>query len=238
VTILSVQDLIVSYGAVQAVRSASLSLNSGDVVALLGVNGAGKSSFLRAICGLTPIAGGRIVYDDKVISGATPIEIVKRGIVLCPEGRELFQSLTVLENLKLGATRTGLAWRKLKGDFDAIAALFPMIRERQHQRAETLSGGEQQMVAIARALMARPRVLLLDEPSLGIAPNLARQIFAKLRAIADGKRTILIVEQSAQLALSICDRAYLIKNGKITLEGTRDEVSASLFGKLSSEASV
>jgi branched-chain amino acid transport system ATP-binding protein len=230
-TILSVQDLRVSYGAVQAVRGVSVELNYGEIVALLGVNGAGKSSLLKSVCGLVPALGGLIVYEGRIISNTTPLDIVHMGIVLCPEGRELFQTLTVIENLKLGATRTGMPWRKLKSDFDALASLFPIIYERQHQKAETLSGGEQQMVAIARALIARPRVLLLDEPSLGVAPNLSRQIFSRLRTLADSKRGILLVEQNARLALSIADRAYVIKNGVIICAGTSVEVSKALFGE-------
>jgi branched-chain amino acid transport system ATP-binding protein len=230
-SMLSVENLCVSYGAVQALRGVQLHVNAGEIVALLGVNGAGKSSLLRTICGQVQRTSGDILFEGEQIAGASPLAIVRKGIILCPEGRELFPTLTITENLKLGAIRTGVAWKNLKDDLDVLAELFPVIRQREHQKAETLSGGEQQMVAIARALMARPRLLLLDEPSLGVAPALSRQIFARLRAVADSDRGIVLVEQNARLALSIADRAYVIRNGEIVSHGSGCKVYSLIFGE-------
>lgn len=227
--LLSVTDLHVSYGAVRAVRGAAIRVEAGEIVALLGVNGAGKSSLLRTVCGLVRPAHGDILFDGRQIAGASPLSIVRDGIILCPEGRELFPTLTVAENLKLGSLRTRTRWTDLKAEIEALAELFPVVGQREHQKAETLSGGEQQMVAIARALIARPRLLLLDEPSLGVAPKLARQIFAKLRGVAESDRGVLLVEQNARLALSIADRAYLMKHGEIVSEGTSSEIHSLIF---------
>ncbi|QIA28108.1 ABC transporter ATP-binding protein [Thermaerobacter sp. PB12/4term] len=217
--LLSVEQLNVAYGAIKAVQDLSLEVGEGEIVALLGANGAGKTTTLRTISGLIRPRSGRIVYDGRVITQWPAHRIVAAGLVHVPEGRRVFAPLTVRENLELGAytVRSG-------GDVEArmreVFARFPRLEERQHQLAGTLSGGEQQMLAIGRALMTRPRLLLLDEPSLGLAPLLVREIFATIKEInqRDGV-TILLVEQNAHQALQIAHRAYVLESGRMALEG-------------------
>ena len=223
---LSVSDLDVSYGAVRAVQSLSLTVSEGEIVTLLGANGAGKSSTLSALMGLVPTAGGRVVFDGRTISGFAPERIVRLGMTLTPEGRHVFPNLTVDENLALGrATR-----RDREGIEETrreLFALFPVLKERHSQLAGTLSGGEQQMLAIARSLMSRPRLLLLDEPSLGLAPQVVDAIFELIPRLREGGLTILLVEQSVDQALEIADRGYVLRNGEIAMAGTARELTAS-----------
>jgi branched-chain amino acid transport system ATP-binding protein len=226
-TMLEVSSLSVSYGAIKALHGISLKVARGEIVTLIGSNGAGKTTTLRAISGLVRAsAGSTISYDGKPITNLAPHEIVRMGLVQSPEGRGIFPNMSVAENLELGAyTRT---------DSDAIAAdrekafnLFPRLKERFTQSAGTLSGGEQQMLAMARALMARPRLLLLDEPSLGLAPQIVQVIFKIIREINAGGTTILLVEQNAHMALRVAHRAYVLEVGRISMEGPASELAAS-----------
>jgi branched-chain amino acid transport system ATP-binding protein len=217
-TLLRLDSVAAGYRDLVAVRDVSLEVRAGEVVALIGGNGAGKTTTLRAITGLLPLARGRVELDGERLDGRAPSEIVARGIAHVPEGRQLFPSLSVRENLEEGARdRAGRA-RQL----EAVYALFPRLRERERQVAGTLSGGEQQMCAIGRGLMARPRLLLLDEPSLGLAPVMVSLIFENLKAINAAGTTILLVEQNVARALALAHRAYVIENGRIVLEGPRE----------------
>jgi branched-chain amino acid transport system ATP-binding protein len=225
---LEVRDLRVRYGAVEAVRGISLTVREGELVALIGSNGAGKSSCLKALAGIIRPVGGSIRLDGDELAAEPAHRIVGRGIVLVPEGRRLFGDQTVMDNLLLGA----YGRRDREGDRQRRARAaqhleqFPILRERQHLPAGTLSGGEQQMLAISRGLMASPRLLLLDEPSLGLAPLLVRQIFEIIAALRREGRTILLVEQMARLALRAADRAYVLVQGRIALEGPAEELLA------------
>jgi branched-chain amino acid transport system ATP-binding protein len=223
--LLEVSDLRVNYGAVAAIRGVTLSVSAGEVVALLGANGAGKSTLLRTVSGLTRPRAGRITLGGEAIHRLPPARIVRLGIAHCPEGRRVFGSLTVAENLRLGAAaradRTGM-----DADRDRIYAMFPILAERMTQAAGTLSGGEQQMLAMGRALMARPRVLLLDEPSLGLAPLLVRQIFRTLAELKASGVTMLLVEQNINLALDLADRAYVLRTGEVSLAGSAADLKA------------
>ena len=223
---LTVSDLAVSYGAAQAVHGLSLVVSEGEIVTLLGANGAGKSSTLSALMGLAPIASGSVAFDGRAIGGLAPERIVRLGMTLTPEGRHVFPNLTIDENLALGrATRRDRdGVEKTRGE---MFALFPILAERRSQLAGTLSGGEQQMLAIARSLMSRPRLLLLDEPSLGLAPQVVDAIFELIPRLRDGGLTILLVEQSVDLALEIADRGYVLRNGELAMVGTADELAAS-----------
>jgi branched-chain amino acid transport system ATP-binding protein len=226
VPLLEVKDLCVWYGPVQALRGISLRVERGEVVALLGANGAGKSTTLRTISGLLKPREGAVAFDGKPIAGSPPHRIVCNGLVHVPEGRGIFSQLTVEENLQLGAfTRHDRA--QLAKDRERAIARFPRIGERMQQPAGTLSGGEQQMLAVARALLARPKLLLLDEPSLGLAPQVVRTIFEILREINRDGTTILIVEQNARMALELAHRAYVLEVGRIRREGTAAELAAS-----------
>jgi branched-chain amino acid transport system ATP-binding protein len=222
--LLLVEDLSVSYGAIRALRGVSLTVAQGEVVTLIGANGAGKSTTLRAISGLLRPAGGRIVFEGDDIAGVPAYRLVARGISMAPEGRGIFPNLTVVENLEMGAyvrkSRTEIA-----EDIERSFTLFPRLKERRTQQAGTLSGGEQQMLSIARALMSRPKLLLLDEPSLGLAPIVCSTIFATIASIKAAGTTVLLVEQNASAALAHCDRAYVLETGMVVLHGTRDEVT-------------
>jgi branched-chain amino acid transport system ATP-binding protein len=219
--LLRVDHIDVSYGDLAAVRGASLEIQPGEVVALIGSNGAGKTTTLRAICGLLPLRGGRVEFEGERIDGLSPSRVVARGIAHVPEGRQLFPSLTVRENLELGASCLPRATKNAE-TLEWVFQLFAHLRERQRQLAGTLSGGEQQMVAIGRGLMARPKLLLLDEPSLGLAPVVVRDIFANLAAINRNGTTILLVEQNVLRALQLSHRGYVMENGRIALHDTRE----------------
>jgi branched-chain amino acid transport system ATP-binding protein len=214
---LAVDGLVLSYGAIQAVRGVSLRLGEGELVALIGANGAGKSTTLKGLAGLVPARSGEVRLGGTVLSTRPAHERVAAGLSLVPEGRGLFPRLTVGENLLMGAylrRDTGVS-----DDVERMFVLFPRLRERRQQVCGTLSGGEQQMVAMARALMARPRVLLLDEPSMGLAPQMVEQIFLTVAEIARSGVSVLLVEQNAHLALQLSQRAYVMENGRIGLEG-------------------
>jgi branched-chain amino acid transport system ATP-binding protein len=224
--LLRVEDLEAGYGPLTAVRGVSLEVGAGEVVALLGANGAGKTTTLRAIAGLLPVRRGRIDLDGARLDGLPSAEVVRRGVAHVPEGRQLFPSMTVRENLELGA-RTPAARARRGASLDAVYALFPRLRERERQVAGTLSGGEQQMCAIGRGLMARPRLLLLDEPSLGLAPVMVSAIFQVLARINAEGTTLLLVEQSVLRSLRLCHRGYVLENGRVALAGRREELLAS-----------
>lgn len=224
--VLVVQSLGVDYGAISALRGVNLHVRKGEVVALLGANGAGKSTMLRTISGLVRPRTGEIRFLGERIDGMQSNRIARLGLAHAPEGRRLFGSLTVAENLRLGASsradRTGI-----EADRERLYALFPVLRERTRQQAGTLSGGEQQMVALARALMARPNLLLLDEPSLGIAPIVVQQIFASLAELRQAGITMLLVEQNMSVALNLADRAYVLRTGEVSLEGDARDLKAN-----------
>lgn len=223
---LQVNGIDVYYGNIQALKEVSLSIEQGEIVTLIGANGAGKSTLLKTISGLLKPKQGDILFSGASISGKPAQAIVKQGISHVPEGRRVFSQMTVEENLELGAyLRKDKA--EIKKDFEKVYDLFPRLLERRKQHAGTLSGGEQQMLAMGRALMARPRLLLLDEPSMGLAPLLVKTIFRIIEEINETGTTILLIEQNANMALSVADRAYVIETGKIVLSGTADELNAS-----------
>jgi branched-chain amino acid transport system ATP-binding protein len=218
---LEVADLAVAYGAIQALKGVTLRVPGGGIVCLIGANGAGKTTLLRAISGLLPAQAGRIRCEGRDIGGLAPEAIVRLGISHVPEGRQNFAGLTVRDNLLIGAYPVYRRSRRAAIDAatERVFQLFPVLRERAGQLAGTLSGGEQQMLAIGRVLMARPRLVLLDEPSMGLAPVLVREILRQIRQLAAGGTTILLVEQNARAALRIADHAYVMEGGRITLEG-------------------
>ncbi len=215
---LQVENLNVSYGAIHALKGISFHLEKGEIVALIGGNGAGKSTTLNTISGLLRPTEGKVFFEDKDMTVVPPQNIVRHGIVQVPEGRRIFPKLTVQENLEMGAFIYDDKVR-IQQDMEAVMSRFPRLRERRKQFGGTLSGGEQQMLAIARGLMARPNLLLLDEPSMGLSPILVEQIFEIIREINAQGTSILLVEQNAQMALSIADRGYVLETGRITLEG-------------------
>jgi branched-chain amino acid transport system ATP-binding protein len=215
------------YGHVQALKEISLKVNSGEIVTIIGANGAGKSTTLKTISGLLSPKSGEIYWKGERIDGLEASKVVKKGICHVPEGRQLFSSMTVLENLQLGAYKLLKRRRNWKEKIDEIVEIFPWIKERLTQRAGTLSGGEQQMLAIARALMSEPELLLLDEPSMGLAPKIIEEIFIIIKKLNKKGITILLVEQDAQIALSIADRGYVMQTGSIVLEGTGEELLAN-----------
>jgi branched-chain amino acid transport system ATP-binding protein len=238
-----IRDLHVNYGAVSALRGVSLSVRSGEIVALVGANGAGKSTLLNAICGVCAPSDGQVRYLGQPIEGMPPHLVARLGIAQSPEGRRVFARMTVEENLVVGARNVSSAvlGERMKEQF----ALFPRLEDRRHQRAGTLSGGEQQMLAIARALMSDPKLLLLDEPSLGLAPLIIRSIFAAVKEINSNRRTaVLLVEQNAFQALKLAHRGYVLVNGKIEIEGLAADLlvnpavrSAYLEGSVTPQAS-
>jgi branched-chain amino acid transport system ATP-binding protein len=223
---LEITGLHAHYGNIEALRGVSLQVERGQIVSIIGANGAGKSTLLMTICGRPKASDGQIMFDGELLNDLAPHEIVARGIAQAPEGRRIFPSMSVLENLQMGAVPTNGAF--FDEDVQKVFSLFPRLQERQRQRGGTLSGGEQQMLCIGRALMARPRLLLLDEPSLGLAPLLVRQIF---EAIAEINRergvTILLVEQNAYQALRIASRGYVLATGRVVLEGSGRELLAN-----------
>jgi len=224
--LLAVERLLVRYGPIVAVREVSLRVEQGEIVALLGANGAGKSSFLNAVAGLVPVASGRVRFRGEEIQQLAPERIVKRGLSLTPEGRRVFPRLSVADNLRLGAVPQADR-AAAKAAHERVLELFPILRERSDQVAGTLSGGQQQMLAIGRSLMANPRLLLLDEPSLGLAPILVDQIFELLARLREQGTTILLVEQNVHRALELADRAYVLAGGAIEREGPAAEIRAS-----------
>ncbi|GMR69376.1 ABC transporter ATP-binding protein [Aerococcus viridans] len=225
-TMLEVKDLKVSYGMIEAIKGISFEVNQGEIVSLIGSNGAGKSTTLRTISGIKPAKSGQILYEGQDILKSNAMKIVKAGISQVPEGRHVFKGMSVKENLLMGAytrkDRDGL-----KEDMEKSFEYFPIIKERLNQDAATLSGGEQQMVAMARALMAKPKLLLLDEPSMGLAPLFIQQIFNIIEEINAAGTTVLLIEQNAKQALSISDRAYVMETGKILLSGSGQELLTS-----------
>ncbi|WP_375456850.1 ABC transporter ATP-binding protein [uncultured Methylobacterium sp.] len=216
---LEIRDLVCGYGHVTALKGVTIAVRAGQLVALVGANGAGKSTTLRAVSGLVPARSGTISLEGRDITGADPRRVLAHGIAHCPEGRRVFPQMSVAENLAMGAylrrDKAGIG-----ADLARIYGEFPRLAERRAQAAGTLSGGEQQMLAIGRALMARPRLVLFDEPSLGLAPNIVERMFSVIRAICDAGTTVLLVEQNAFAALELCDYAYLLETGRIVLAGT------------------
>ncbi|QDT55323.1 High-affinity branched-chain amino acid transport ATP-binding protein LivF [Caulifigura coniformis] len=222
--LLAVKDLEVGYGAIQALRGISLEVRQGEIVTLIGANGAGKTTTLRAISGMLRPRSGQVSYDGRSVIGVRPHLMVGRRLIHVPEGRGIFLNLTVEENLRLGAyTRTD----DYTDDLNRVYELFPRVKERLKQTAGTMSGGEQQMLAIGRALLARPRLLLLDEPSLGLAPKIVQTIFSVIREINQSGTTILLIEQNARMALQSAHRAYVLEAGKIIMDGDARELVAS-----------
>lgn len=224
--LLALRNLEVAYGGIRAVRGIDLHVDAGELVCLIGANGAGKSTTLRAICGLVPLAGGDVQYDGESINGRKSFELVRRGLVMVPEGRGIFGQLTIEENLGMGAyTRRDAA--QIRQDTERVFTLFPRLAERRKQAAGTLSGGEQQMVAMGRAMIARPKLLLLDEPSMGLAPLMVEKVFEVVRTIANEGVTILLIEQNAKLALEHSHRGYVMESGELALSGPARDVLAN-----------
>lgn len=221
--ILEVKNISVLYGPVKALENVSLFVEKGEIVAIIGPNGAGKSTALKAVCGLVPVKGGEIRFQDEDIKGLTPDRLVKKGLCLVPEGRRIFTTMSVFENLEMGAFTVSKNKSLLfKDRMEKVFELFPILKERKMQKAGTLSSGEQQMLAIGRALMLKPSLLLLDEPSLGLSPNYVEAVFEKLVEINNDGTSILLVEQNALKALEICHRGYVFEIGSIALEGEKE----------------
>lgn len=223
--LLLVENLCVNYGPIRAVRNLHFFVEEGKVVGLIGANGAGKTSVLSAISGLAK-GQGSVLFDNKELLNMQPYRINRLGVSLIPEGRRVFSNLTVKENLQMGAFNQR-DWRSMEADYDTVFSLFPRLNERITQKAGTLSGGEQQMLAISRALMSRPRLLLMDEPSLGLAPRLVSEVFNAIKKINRQGTTILLVEQDAAMALKISDYAYVLETGSLALEGPSQELIAN-----------
>lgn len=231
--ILEIKNLSVSYGGIEAIKNISLDVEAGSIVTLIGSNGAGKSSTLRSIAGIVKAKSGEVLFEGENILGLSPDQIVKRGVTLVPEGRRVFPNLTVAENLHVGAY---LRKDDIKPDLEYVYELFPRLKERSWQFAGTLSGGEQQMLAVGRAMMARPKLIMMDEPSLGLAPLVVRDIFSIIQEINKQGVTILLIEQNANMALKIADVGYVLETGRITLTGSgkdllsNDAVRAAYLG--------
>ena len=223
-TILSIKDLKVNYGGIEAVKGISFDVKEGEIVTLIGSNGAGKSSTLRTIAGLVKPSSGEITFRGDKVTGLDPTSIVKKGITLVPEGRKIFKDLTVLENLKMGAY---LRNDDIRVDLEWVYELFPRLKERTWQAGGTLSGGEQQMLAVGRALMSRPKMIMMDEPSLGLAPLVVKGIFDIIEEINKKGVTVLLIEQNANMALKVADKAFVLETGRITLSGTGKELLAN-----------
>ena len=225
-SLLEVKDLVVSYGGIEALKGISFSVDEGQIVTLIGANGAGKSTTLRAITGIVPVKSGTITYNGEDITGMDTQKVVERGIALVPEGRRVFANLTVLENLKIGAyLRKDTV--QIQKDIEYIYKLFPRLQERSWQLAGTLSGGEQQMLAVGRAMMTRPRLIMMDEPSLGLAPLVVRDIFGIISRLSADGITILLIEQNANAALHAAHYGYVLETGMMTISGTGEELLSS-----------
>ncbi|RTZ47739.1 ABC transporter ATP-binding protein [Candidimonas sp. SYP-B2681] len=221
--LLEIRKLEVTYGGIRAVRSIDLAVGQGELVSLIGANGAGKSTTLRAICSLVPIAAGEILYDGKSIAGTPSYMLVRNGLVMVPEGRGIFGQLTIEENLLMGGySRKDTA--AIQQDTEHVFTLFPRLAERRRQSAGTLSGGEQQMLAMGRAMISRPRLLLLDEPSMGLAPLMVEKVFEVIRTVASQGVTILLIEQNAKLALETSNRGYVMESGQLILQGPSSQL--------------
>lgn len=223
---LEIKDLHVHYGVIEALKGISLEVNEGEIVALIGANGAGKTTMMQSISGIVKKSGGEINFLNESIMKANPKHIVEMGLTQVPEGRRIFTGMSVYENLMMGAflrkDKDGI-----KRDYEKVCEQFPILKERMNQDASTLSGGEQQMLAMGRALMARPKLLLLDEPSMGLAPILVKEIFNIIEEINKSGTTVLLVEQNAKMALSIAHRAYVLETGKVVMSGTGEELAKS-----------
>jgi branched-chain amino acid transport system ATP-binding protein len=237
---LKIENLVVSYGGIEALKGISMEVEEGKIVTLVGANGAGKSTTLRSIVGLVKLKSGAITYKGKNLLNEKTQNIVRKGITLVPEGRRVFPNLTVKENLKIGAfTRTNT--KEVNKDLDFVYSIFPILKERNWQLAGTLSGGEQQMLAVGRALMSRPKLLMMDEPSLGLAPLIVKEIFGIIEEIHRQGVTILLIEQNANAALHIADVGYVMETGRITLKGSgrelleNEDVKAAYLGKRTSK---
>ena len=216
-----------AYGRVEALRQVSLEIRKGEVVALIGANGAGKSTTLRTISGVLKPLSGQLLFEGRSIVGFSPEQVARAGIAHVPEGRRVFPGLTVRENLEFAGMALGRPSKQIREDVEGVMELFPRMRERQRQYGWSLSGGEQQMLVIGRGLVARPKLLMLDEPSLGLAPALVDQVFDAVDAIRSGGTTILLVEQNASVALDVADRAYVLELGRVVLEGSSEELARS-----------
>jgi branched-chain amino acid transport system ATP-binding protein len=217
---LELREIRISYGHTEVVHGVDMSVGRGEVVGMIGPNGAGKSSILRSICGLVRPSGGEAMFEDRVLTGMAPEQIARLGLALVPEGRHVFKTLTVAENLRLGARSDGKAAEGMEQTLER----FPILRERAHQRADRLSGGEQQQLAIARALLGRPKLLILDEPSLGLAPKMIDVVYELLRSLRDEGMTMLLVEQNAARTIDFSDRCVVLSTGKIRAQGSRGEL--------------
>ena len=221
--LLEVQDIQVYYGMIQALKGVSFSVNEGEVIALIGANGAGKTTTLHTVTGLLRAKSGHIIYDGQDITKVPPHKIVTMGMAHVPEGRRVFANMTVLQNLKMGAfTRSDK--NEIDATIEKVYKRFPRLKERQNQTAGTLSGGEQQMLAMGRALMSQPKIILMDEPSMGLSPLLVKEIFKIIRQVNRNGVTVLLVEQNAQMALSVADRAYVLETGHVVMDGTGAEL--------------
>ena len=223
--LLNVDNLSVYYGSIHAIKGISFHVDEGEIVTMIGANGAGKTTTMHAISGLLKIQSGTIRYEDKVISKMDAYKIVSLGLAQCPEGRRVCSGLTVQENLELGAYARKDGKDAIQADFDEVYEMLPRLKERRRQMAGTLSGGEQQMLAIARALMSKPKMLLLDEPSMGLSPLLVKEVFHTIENVNRHGVTVLLVEQNAKMALNIADRGYVIETGRITMEGRAKDLA-------------
>lgn len=223
--LLEVRDLLVNYGAIKAVQGVSFDVNEGEIVTLIGANGAGKSSIMNSISGIVKVSGGTVVFAGNNIHSEKTHNIVKKGITLCPEGRRVFPRFTTYENLKMGGYACSV--EQTERGIERAVTLFPRLKERLSQAAGTLSGGEQQMLAVGRALISEPKLLMLDEPSLGLAPIVVQELFDCFTQINKEGTTILLVEQNASMALEISDRGYVVENGRISVEGTGRELASN-----------